>query len=430
MTGQAAAAGLQKTPPDTSGTCSLDTLELPALTCATVLAKLLDAVPITFGALAPYYGTGTAAPVFIQVTVAEALGFETNFTDPMSGTAGLSYAALLNMKDAEGVFREAQMGKKFQAEGTGYNVRMGGLAYDCRTDPDCKMSTPMPNSCTATDACNPTEMTGFHGLALPGRLWGESGGFDVLKKGTKQRLFKDGMIAHTVASDELEVEIKTGDHAGSMLKHFKHDLLGLYERNENCGGDLPGTPGFDCEGPKHAMTLAPLQSGAPMYFSQPFFDTTQQFANDPSQKTMQYGPKSYNPEDKVDIIRCKGHAWCTEKEYTTYLKYESASGFVFAFQFAAQMNLRIGSAQSMFFPKMADSTIPVWWAIERVSPPDKILGLFYTMQSAPAMLTGLITWLMIVGGVCVLLGLLFCGMIFYRQNKHQHSTVNEVEVKS
>ena len=101
--------------------------------------------------------------------------------------SGLSFRAAAShtppTSDPPEVFREVQMGKKFKEKGVGYYVRFGGLSHDCRTDPDCALSTQMPDSCTVTDACTPAEFKSFSGLTLPGRLWGEAGGFDLLKPG-------------------------------------------------------------------------------------------------------------------------------------------------------------------------------------------------------------------------------------------------------
>lgn len=436
-TGQAAVAGLQKNPPDTSGTCILGTLQVPAITCATVLKKLMESLPATWAGtmamLAPLYGTGAAAPVFMQVTVAEALGFETSFTDPLTGRSDLHFAALNShgspASDREGVFREAQMAKKFADKGTSYQIRYGGLAHDCRFDRDCTLSTPAPDSCTVSEACTPTEMHGYYGIAVPGRLWDEPGGFDILKSGSQLRIFKSGLIVSTVFSDEKSLKLKEGDHAGAELKYFEQSLLGVHERNENCGGDLPGSPGFDCDGPRHTATLSMIQGGAPLYLSTPFFDNTQRFANDPSQQSLKFGPKSYNPADKVVIEQCKDNTWCDKKDYTTYLRHESATGFAFEAQSCLQLNLRIGSVPSMLFPKMADSTIPVWWRAEKILLPPKVLGDLYKLQAAPSELEGVMILVMIIGVFCLLIGLQCFGLVLYRRKRQQATIVKEVETK-
>merc|ERR1711904_20898 len=128
--------------------------------------------------LAPMYGTGFAAPVFIKVKVRQALGFEgDSFEDPLLKMPGLNFAALHSgmppQSDPVGFFREAQMAEKFGYEGTGFITSHWGASQDCRYDPDCKMQNPLNfGSCEVSEVCTPTELRGYMGTAFPGELWG------------------------------------------------------------------------------------------------------------------------------------------------------------------------------------------------------------------------------------------------------------------
>jgi len=220
--------------------------------------------------------------------------------------------------------------------------------------------------------------------------------------------------------------IKTGDQAGNDLKYTKLSLAGFPERIENCDGVGSDTPGTDCSGPKYTLNLAPIQDGAPLYFSVPYFDSKAMLATDPSKKNNKYGGNSYDPADRVAITKCKGHEWCTEHEYDTVVKVEPNTGFTFHLQAGAQMNIRIGSMPSTLYPKMTDATIPVWANVEGITPPDKVLGDLYGLQSAPESLAGLIGLFYIVGAVCFALALVCIGIIFYRQKKRKSNDVKSV----
>merc|ERR1740138_857983 len=102
------------------------------------------------------------------------------------------------------------------------------------------------------------------------------------------------------------------------------------------------------------------------------------------------------------------------------MKYESEGGWAFQAQAAAQMNIRIGSMPSMLHPKMIDATIPVWTSVEMISPPDKVLGDLYQMQSAPENIAGLIALCKIAGAICSFLGLTCIGIMVCRWRKQSN----------
>eukprot|EP00746_Dinoflagellata_sp_MGD_P024672 gnl/MRDRNA2_/MRDRNA2_157947_c0_seq1.p1 gnl/MRDRNA2_/MRDRNA2_157947_c0~~gnl/MRDRNA2_/MRDRNA2_157947_c0_seq1.p1 ORF type:complete len:143 (-),score=38.72 gnl/MRDRNA2_/MRDRNA2_157947_c0_seq1:525-953(-) len=86
----AAAAAESAAKGDVSKECVLGSSSLPETQCIEVLQKFQQVIPgiwkATMNAFCcpDNYGTGAAAPLFIKVTVKQALGFDEGFTDPLT----------------------------------------------------------------------------------------------------------------------------------------------------------------------------------------------------------------------------------------------------------------------------------------------------------------------------------------------------------
>jgi hypothetical protein len=416
---------------DISGTCTLGNLELNVQRCGAILQKLMEMIPGSWAAtmqmLGPMYGTGPAAPIFMQVKVKEVLGFKgAAFTDHLTKIEGLNFAGAVDnnlpQSDLPGEFRHAQMSKNFGAEGIFYNIKYSDADYDCRYDKDCTMTSPRIDSCTPSATCTPKYMKGYMGTNFPGHIWkewsfGSSKGFDDLRVGNTFTVFKAGTTVELMVHRESQTYVHSRNTTSAleqfspdgMLHYYDLILSSLGERLENCDGKEPGSPGLDCGSPLYTATVAPALQGVPLYISNPYFDNRLWVSmKEKHQKALK--ASSYHPLSRVAISRCKGNSWC---DYHGYGKHNSSlwvegnSGLAFLAHASLQYNIRIGVKKSQLYPNVNDALIPVFWASESVVPPERYKEILFDLQFAPVSIwtwflfyaiTG--TWYATVGGMC------------------------------
>eukprot|EP00746_Dinoflagellata_sp_MGD_P153655 gnl/MRDRNA2_/MRDRNA2_84364_c0_seq1.p1 gnl/MRDRNA2_/MRDRNA2_84364_c0~~gnl/MRDRNA2_/MRDRNA2_84364_c0_seq1.p1 ORF type:complete len:706 (-),score=135.35 gnl/MRDRNA2_/MRDRNA2_84364_c0_seq1:161-2278(-) len=429
---------------DLSGTCQLGGLELDAMRCATIIQKVVGAIPAAWaGAMqmfGPMYGTGAAAPIFIERPVKEVLGFNgSTFTDPMTKMGGLSFAAAHDKKppqsDPEGLFRYAQMSSKFGSEGTHYNIKYMEAENDCRYDKDCKMTSAALDSCTPSETCTPSTFRGYMGTNFPGHIWrnssyGSKKGFDDLRIGTIFNGFKNGRGTKLAVVDKSNVLVPSRNvpaqllnqwRPDGMLQFFELTLKSFGDRLENCDGKEPGSPGYDCSSPLYAVTVAPGLGGVPLYLTNPYFDNRVLTSfKEEHQKALKTA--AYNPISRVAISRCSGNSWCDDHSYgkhNTSLWVEPNWGLTFRVQSSLQMNARIGVTPSKLYPKVNDALIPVYWVSETLEPPEQYKEKLYDFQDSVVQLHAWFCLLAISGSVYILVGSMCCFSICHLEKKYQ-----------
>lgn len=408
-------------------------------------------------AMDPLYGeAGGAAPVFIKVRVKEALGFDgATFSDPLMKMSGLSFAAAHSHKppqsDPPGLFRHVQMASKFGKKGTGYYTKYNSAAHDCRWDRDCVLASASIDSCESSDICTPNPLTGYMGYSFPGRVFDDVAngtlfwqhhradvkvahgfpfrplssfnGFDDLDLGPSWGAQHDdirlGMmksektfraLANGMALDlaairrgTIFVPSRVGHRAfnnfprpvpDGLVRYVELIPWNLNPRIENCDGKEPGSPGFDCGGPRHTINLAPATMGVPLYFSMPYFDNRLLTKNKEADKRAKRW-QGYHPASRVSITRCTANSnWCNETSFSKYnssVWVEPETGKTFRMQLASQMNVRLGFANGFLYPHIMDQLVPVFWQAETVDTPSQLrLEEIYDLQDASLMLSSMV----------------------------------------
>jgi len=171
----------------------------------------------------------------------------------------------------------------------------------------------------------------------------------------------------------------------AQFDYVEITISSLRPRIENCDGKEPGSPGIDCGGPLHTVSVAPSAAGAPLYVSAPYFDS-RLFAANKTHHQKAARAAAYNPIGRVSITRCAGNEWCDDHGFgkaNTSLWVHTETGLVFRAQVATQTNTRIGFTKSMLHPRINDALVPVYWVSEKVIAPVRIEEQLVTLQAAP-----------------------------------------------
>jgi len=368
------------------GGCTVSSVLLPPAKCASILAT-------AFGTVLPkmilpglrsvkghgYGGIGGAAmPIFSKVVVQELLGWQgRTFTDAMTGAAGLSLFAMADLtKDAT-----AQVNSRFGAQGVQYTI-----GQHCGMDVDCGTNFAW-GPCTETDVCKPSAASGY-AMKIPGRAWGAEGGFQEFSKaGARTVLYQNFTEIPVLIESEGPT---TGKYGGEELETVSWHIASLFRRLENCNGSNPAdSRGIDCDGPRNTVYKpVPLGPGTPPV---PIYISAERFSNslfrDPEFMNAGQVASPFNPEDRVEILMCKGDAQlCDEVNRVSFqLETEPETGAMVSMTFASQLNFRIGRVASPIH-NVQDTLVPALVIQLSLSTSPKIREHLGKLQSAPALL--------------------------------------------
>eukprot|EP00933_Yihiella_yeosuensis_P051129 TRINITY_DN48977_c0_g1_i1.p1 TRINITY_DN48977_c0_g1~~TRINITY_DN48977_c0_g1_i1.p1 ORF type:complete len:739 (-),score=133.05 TRINITY_DN48977_c0_g1_i1:46-2262(-) len=421
----------------TGGTCRMGRLSLPVSTCLKVLTTFQAMIPAAWNAtmamVGPAYNVGIAAPVFIRVTVEQALGFNgKGFTDALTQEVGLTFGTLTSKVDPAGLYREVQMGSKWGVFGTSYYTKYGAASYDCRYDSDCKLTSASLDSCQKSNVCKPRDLEGYAGQALPGKVWGNKRGFqDMLGQGSHINLFYEGSVTPMVSVGARTMQLPSyKDEDGKTLQYADFRLASLQRRVENCDGKGPGSPGFDCKGPASTLNMAPALNSMPFYLSMPHFKNELELEPMQVNSSRTHGGAPYSPSDRANITPCSGNVWCDNlslEKYSSYLWVEPETGNVIAGMATIQGNIRLASSPmpSIFHPKLHDALVPVYWTREGLIAPVKILSDLATLQNAPSQLSLVIIIFYVSSGI--LFGIGAFAIFWVVRSQIQASNADELE---
>jgi len=380
---------------DLSKTCLLGAHAMPVSRCVALLKATQQAVPkawrLATTATRPSYGAGLANPVFIRVTVEQLLGFDgSSFMDPLTRMSGVNFAALTPYIEQS----ELLMASKFGERGTSYYAKFNNAIVDCRFDRDCTLEDASRiDSCEPSSACTPHSLGGYK-MQLPGRLWGEAGGFPGYPAGKVFQMLVKGLHVSMVSKGEFDMDI--GQFA---LKYTRFLLSNIKRRTENCNGTGPGSKGFDCDSPYSAVYIGHMAGDKPLYLSVPYFNGD--LMQNPGEVQVGQDSEPYSALSRVEITPCTGNSWCNDTDPLRDLLYmyvEPESGIPFAGQNPTQINLRIGRHASSYFPQMRDAIVPIYTKRSMVSAPQRTLQVLAKMQATPANSHQLF-WVILLGGV-------------------------------
>lgn len=322
-------------------------------------------------------GVGAAAPLFIEVTVAQVLGLNATFKEPLTQTPNLSFGALAGIEDADGMVRELQMSSRFATEGTAYYAKFMNVSQDCRWDTDCVLADARVDTCTESTTCTPRQVSGYSGGAFPGHLFEDPQGFpSILQPGHQLTVFVSFLFADFVDLGEELLNV-TGYKEVTVRLHQLR-MAGIRRGLENCNSTAQGSQGVDCLGPASTVNLGPLMAGAPFYSSAPFFKESA-FEDHASMNAGQ-AISPYNAAERVLLFGCVGHAWCISARsdpdhHRGVIWVEPELGLPLEAKSVTQLNVRLADKPMVLFPHLSDMLVPVFGSVNISVPLRQCSGM-------------------------------------------------------